>query len=1090
MNSQEFSAFTANNVNLPEYNSSSSDADISFSGNGIFIVPTPNVPDRLNGISGYVIRTQNNEGKLVWHDPTQLGISLEDLSDVQITDRTINDLIIFDGSNWINQQIDESGLKALNGLSVGIQDFQTGTDGVDFNIVSISDTHTFNIPDSSATSIGLITPYDWNVFNDKLVSSLSNATIFIGDDFDVAQERTVSGNFTLLSNGDLNLNPTGIIPNSYTLSNLSIDSTGRITSISDGVALTSLNGLTDYNQSLDLGTTGSDFNITQSGGNTNIFNIPDSSTNTRGALTPSDWNIFNEKSEINLTDGMVFIGNVSNILEEQTMSGAATIANDGTLTLNDSGVILGDYINVNISVNSKGLITDISNEMDNGIYTLNGLNDTSEYLQTNNIGTDFNITQSGGNTNIFNIPDSSASTRGLLTIVDWNKFNDKLETSLTNGRIFIGNVSNIANEQNIYGNATINDDGELVLETISPPVIGDYTNVTLEVDLTGRVVSVSSGSGGGVGIVSINTLLPVAQTMITDNNTGVGFTDFAIISSSSTHTFNIPDSSASTRGLLTTVDWNKFNDKLETSLTNARIFIGNVSGVATVQDVDGDATISNTGSLTLKTIIGVSGSYTRTNLTVNSKGFITAVSNGPDAGILSINGITLNTQTFDTGISGTDFNISSDTFTGVHTFNIPDASISGGSRGLVTASQFNTFNDKLTSTLTNGYIFIGNGIGVATAQDVDGDATISNTGILTLKTIIGVVGGYTKPTISVDYAGRITSISSETGNVPSAPVNSVQFNNSGAFGGNAGLTWNSVILNVNNTITNTFGDLNFTANAKITLTSGITNAIELTSGPGIGATQAGNITIVANNGIVFNNGGTVNMTTGNKGVSSGNGGSYNIIAGTGTVGGDVNISTNNSVSNNGKINMYGLAATGFFWAHNSSTVFQVNDNQPSNNNYSLFNQDLLGKSYWGIRDHANIVMSANQTMVTDDYVNFDTITGSNSGISISGLFGNSIVMQQAKIYKITIFMKIDIPSPLIYVGFTFVNYLSETIGPALVLRPPRDTSFKQNSISTATIIFSTYSTGNWLSRVRFVEPSSATVINVQSESSGICIVQI
>jgi hypothetical protein len=1085
MNSQEFSAFTANNVNLPEYNSSSSDADISFSGNGIFIVPTPNVPDRLNGISGYVLRTQNNEGKLVWHDPTQLGISLEDLSDVQITDRTINDLIIFDGSNWINQQIDESGLKALNGLSVGIQDFQTGTDGIDFNIVSISDTHTFNIPDSSATSRGLITPYDWNVFNDKLVSSLSNATIFIGDDFDVAQERTVSGNFTLLSNGELNLNPTGIIPNSYTLSNLSIDSTGRITSISDGVALTSLNGLTDYIQSLDIGTTGSDFNITQFGGNEHKFNIPDSSTNSRGALTSSDWNIFNEKSEINLTDGMVFIGNVSNVLEEQPMSGAATITNDGTLTLTDSGVILGDYINVNISVNSKGLITDISNEMDNGIYTLNGLLPVTQTMITNNntgVGfTDFAIISSSS-THTFNIPDSSPSTRGLLTSIDWNKLNDNLETSLTNGRIFIGNGSNIANEQTIYGNAIVNNDGKLILESISPPVIGDYTNVTLEVDLTGRVVSVSSGSGGGVGIVSINGLLPVAQTMITDNNTGVGFTDFAILSSGNTHTFNLPNSSTSTRGALTSTDWNTFNDKLSTTLTKGMIFIGN--GVANEHAMDGDATISITGSLTLKTIIGVSGSYTRTNLTVNSKGFITAVSNGPDVGILSINNITLNTQTFATGISGTDFNISSNTFTGVHTFNIPDASISGGSRGLVTASQFNTFNDKLSTTLAHTNIFVGNG--VATARVVGGNFSLFSNGELNLNPTGIIENSYIKPTISVDYAGRITSISSGTGNVPADPVNSVQFNNGGSFDGSTDLIWTTGLLNINNTITNTTGNLNLTSTGKITVISNPTNAIELTSGAGSVSIPAGNIKMINGFGGTFSSGGVISITAGDR-LTSSNSGNVNISSGNGNVtAGNVNISTTAGASTNGNINFYNQLFSGNKFKHTGSDVFQTSQFPPSGINYTLFNNNTLGNSYWGIRDHGNIIMSADQSMVTDQYVNFNTLSGSNSGIGFSGGF---IQLIPNKIYKLTLFMQALISQPA--VAFSCVSATGVKNGLGVNLRPPGDTSMKENSVATATIIHSTYvNTLDILIRIKYELPTSGLSVIVQSQTSGICIVQI
>jgi len=67
---------------------------------------------------------------------------------------------------------------------------------------------------------------------------------------------------------------------------------------------------------------------------------------------------------------------------------------------------------------------------------------------------------------------------------------------------------------------------------------------------------------------------------------------------------------------------------------------------------------------------------------------------GTSGGITSLNGMTGATQTFSTGLSGTDFNISS--FANVHVFNIPSASTSA--RGLITTGAQTlggekTFND-------------------------------------------------------------------------------------------------------------------------------------------------------------------------------------------------------------------------------------------------------------------------------------------------------------------------------------------------------------------------------------------------------------
>lgn len=60
-----------------------------------------------------------------------------------------------------------TGITALNGLTAQVQTFATGTTGTDFNISSVTDTHTFNIPSASATNRGLLTSADWTTFNNK-----------------------------------------------------------------------------------------------------------------------------------------------------------------------------------------------------------------------------------------------------------------------------------------------------------------------------------------------------------------------------------------------------------------------------------------------------------------------------------------------------------------------------------------------------------------------------------------------------------------------------------------------------------------------------------------------------------------------------------------------------------------------------------------------------------------------------------------------------------------------------------------------------------------------------------------------------------
>jgi len=116
------------------------------------------------------------------------------------------------------------------------------------------------------------------------------------------------------------------------------------------------------------------------------------------------------------------------------------------------------------------------------------------------------------------------------------------------------------------------------------------------------------------GINAINGLTAQFQNLAT----GTAGTDFAISSTGSTHTFNLPTASAANRGALSSADWSTFNGKQDniglTTVGTNLATLPNPSAIRYVR-INADNTVSAISLATLKSELGLLRGVQATNLT-------------------------------------------------------------------------------------------------------------------------------------------------------------------------------------------------------------------------------------------------------------------------------------------------------------------------------------------------------------------------------------------------------------------------------------------------------------------------------------------
>ena len=150
----------------------------------------------------------------------------------------VGDWAIFTSGVWLKIGNTDYGITTLNGLTTITQTFGVGTNGTDFNINSLVDNHTFNLPTASSLNRGALSSSDWTTFNNKQnalgftpVPDSRNLTIN-----GVTQDLTANRSWTISTASNLEIKNEGV---PLTAAATSIDFTGdSVTASAVGTAVT------------------------------------------------------------------------------------------------------------------------------------------------------------------------------------------------------------------------------------------------------------------------------------------------------------------------------------------------------------------------------------------------------------------------------------------------------------------------------------------------------------------------------------------------------------------------------------------------------------------------------------------------------------------------------------------------------------------------------------------------------------------------------------------------------------------------------------------------------------------------------------